>query len=117
MARGTAHLPVSGHPWDLNIQLDARNLSNASLILKLLNHPLRLCILYFLCILYKGKKIWFGDLRISNKDVQLEKYLFQIMTNNPRPEKLRKYLFFTPLWWHEVLCSDVLHAFPRAQAC
>lgn len=57
MARSTVHLPVSGHPWDLNIQLDALNLSNASLILKLLNHPLRLCILYFLCILYKGKKI------------------------------------------------------------
>lgn len=57
MARSTVHLPVSGHPWDLNIQLDALNLSNASLILKPLNHPLRLCILYFLCILYKGKKI------------------------------------------------------------
>lgn len=70
MTWSTAHLSVSGHPWDLNVQLAALSLASANLILKLLNHPFRLCILYFLCILYKGKK---NDLGI---------WEFQIRTNN-----------------------------------
>ena len=34
MTWSTAHLSVSGHPWDLNVQLAALSLASANLILK-----------------------------------------------------------------------------------